>query len=63
MVQVAGSSDGHTGSVFADVEVPNFSKERFSASGLLLQRTPLGGSAGKPTATGPSIQPLPTAES
>jgi hypothetical protein len=50
MVQVAASSDGHTGSVFADVEVPDFSKERFSASGLLLQRTPPGGSAGKPTA-------------
>jgi hypothetical protein len=40
--------------------VPDFSKERFSASGLLLQRTPPGGSAGKPTATGPSVPIVPT---
>jgi VWFA-related protein len=60
MVQVAASSDGHTGSVFADVEVPDFSKERFSASGLLLQRTPPGGSPGKPTAAGAPVPIVPT---
>ena len=40
MVQVAASSEGHAGTVFVDVEVPDFAKERLSASGLLLQRTP-----------------------
>jgi VWFA-related protein len=40
MLQVAATSEGHAGTVFVDVEVPDFSKDRFSASGLLLQSTP-----------------------
>jgi VWFA-related protein len=40
MLQVAATSAGHTGTVFVDVEVPDFAKDRFSASGLLLQAMP-----------------------
>lgn len=39
-VRVAAESGGRTGSVFVDVDVPNFAKERLSLSGLLLERTP-----------------------
>jgi VWFA-related protein len=39
-VRVAANLDGRTGSVFADVDVPNFAKDRLSASGLVLSVVP-----------------------
>jgi hypothetical protein len=40
MVQVAADAAGQSGSVFIDVDVPNFSKAPLSMSGLLVQRAP-----------------------
>jgi VWFA-related protein len=60
MVHVAASSEGHTGTVFADVEVPNFAKERFSASGLLVQRNPPLAAGDKGLAAGPFVPIVPT---
>jgi VWFA-related protein len=40
MIRVAASSEGKSGSVFVDVEVPDFAKELLSASALTLQRHP-----------------------
>jgi hypothetical protein len=38
MVQLAAESEGRTGTVFVDVEVPDFAKSPLSLSGLVLQR-------------------------
>jgi len=40
MVRLAGNSDGRTGTVFVDVDVPDFAKTPLSASGLVLRREP-----------------------
>jgi VWFA-related protein len=40
MVQLSAESDGKSGSVFVDVEVPNFAKDSLSMSGLLVERRP-----------------------
>jgi len=40
MLNIAGTSEGRSGNVFVDVEVPDFAKEPLSASGLILQRRP-----------------------
>ena len=39
-LRVAADSAGRTGSLFLDVEVPDFAKEDLSASGLMLTRAP-----------------------
>jgi VWFA-related protein len=39
-IRVAANSEGKSGSVFVDVEVPDFAKEPLSTSGLILQRHP-----------------------
>lgn len=38
MVRLAAESEGRTGTVFVDVEVPDFAKNPLSLSGLVLQR-------------------------
>ncbi len=40
MVRVAAASEGKSGAVFVDVDVPDFTKNLLSASGLILQRRP-----------------------
>ena len=40
MVQLSAESDGKSGSVFVDVDVPNFTKPSLSMSGLLVERSP-----------------------
>ena len=40
MVRLAAESEGRTGSVFVDVEVPDFTKDPLSLSGLVLQLNP-----------------------
>jgi hypothetical protein len=40
MVRLAAESEGRTGTVFTDVEVPDFTKDPLSLSGLVLQRSP-----------------------
>jgi VWFA-related protein len=42
-VGVAAENAGHTGGVFAGVDVPNFAKDPLSLSGLVIGRTPDGG--------------------
>lgn len=39
-IRAAASTDGRTGGVFAHIDVPNFTKDRFSASGLVLSTNP-----------------------
>lgn len=39
MVRLAAESEGRTGTVFVDVEVPDFAKSPLSLSGLVLQRS------------------------
>jgi VWFA-related protein len=41
MLNVAATSEGRSGSLFVDVEVPDFAKDPLSASGLILQRAPV----------------------
>jgi len=40
MLNVAGTSEGRSGNVFVDVDVPDFAKDALAASGLILQRRP-----------------------
>jgi hypothetical protein len=40
MLNIAGSSEGRSGNVFVDVDVPDFAKDALAASGLILQRRP-----------------------
>jgi VWFA-related protein len=40
MLRVAATSEARSGSVFVDVDVPDFGKDPLSASGLILQRRP-----------------------
>jgi VWFA-related protein len=40
MVRIAATSEGRSGGVFVDVDVPDFAKDPLSASGLILQRRP-----------------------
>jgi VWFA-related protein len=40
MLNVAATSEGRSGNVFLDVDVPDFTKDSLSASGLILQRNP-----------------------
>jgi VWFA-related protein len=40
MLNIAGTSEGRSGNVFVDVEVPDFAKDPLSASGLILHRRP-----------------------
>src|SRR3954471_394979 len=40
MLNIAGTSEGRSGNVFVDVDVPDFAKDPLSASGLILQRRP-----------------------
>jgi VWFA-related protein len=40
MVRIAATSEGRSGGVFVDVDVPDFAKDPLSASGLMLQRRP-----------------------
>ena len=40
MIRLAAESEGSAGSVFVDVDVPNFSKNTLSMSGLLVERRP-----------------------
>lgn len=40
MVRLAATSEGRSGSVFVDIDVPDFAKDPLSASGLILQRQP-----------------------
>jgi VWFA-related protein len=40
MVRVAATSEGSAGSVFVDIDIPDFAKDPLSASGLILQRRP-----------------------
>jgi VWFA-related protein len=41
MLRVAAASEGRSGNVFVDVDVPDFAKDPLSASGLILQRRPI----------------------
>ena len=41
MLRVAAASEGRSGSVFVDVDVPDFAKDPLSASGLILERRPI----------------------
>lgn len=40
MLGIAASAEGRSGSVFVDVDVPNFAKDPLAASGMILQRRP-----------------------
>src|SRR4051812_35853839 len=40
MLNIAGTSEGRSGNVFVDVDVPDFVKDALAASGLILQRRP-----------------------
>ena len=40
MLRVAATSEGRSGGVFVDLDVPDFAKDPLSASGLMLQRRP-----------------------
>lgn len=40
MLHVAATSEGKTGNVFVDIDIPDFAKDPLSASGLILQRRP-----------------------
>jgi len=40
MLRVAATSEGRSGGVFVDLDVPDFAKDPLSASGLILQRRP-----------------------
>ena len=40
MLHIAATSEGKAGSVFVDVDIPDFAKDPLSASGLILQRRP-----------------------
>ena len=40
MLRIAATSEGRTGSVFVDIEIPDFAKDPLSASGLILHRRP-----------------------
>jgi VWFA-related protein len=40
MIRLAAESEGKHGSVFVDVDVPNFSKDSLTMTGLLVQRSP-----------------------
>jgi len=40
MIRTAATSDGGSGAVYADVDVPDFAKDPLSASGLILERRP-----------------------
>jgi hypothetical protein len=40
MVRLAADSEGQSGSVYIDVDVPNFAKAPLSMSGLLVERRP-----------------------
>src|SRR4051812_27541904 len=40
MLGIAAKSEGRSGAVFVDVDVPDFAKDSLSASGLMLQRRP-----------------------
>ncbi len=40
MVRLAADSEGQSGSVYVDVDVPNFAKDSLSMSGLLVERSP-----------------------
>jgi VWFA-related protein len=40
MLRIAATSEGRSGNVFIDVDVPDFAKDPLSASGLILQRRP-----------------------
>jgi hypothetical protein len=51
MVRVAAESEGRTGTVFVDVEVPDFAKSPLSLSGLVLQRSSAARVAGKAIAS------------
>jgi hypothetical protein len=55
-VGVAAENGGHTGGVFAGIDVPNFQTEPLSLSGLVLGRTPDAGIA--PSATVADLLPL-----
>src|SRR4029078_3370726 len=39
-IRVAANSEGMSGALFVDVEIPDFAKEPLSTSGLILQRHP-----------------------
>ena len=41
MLRVAAASEGRSGAVFVDLDVPDFAKDPLSASGLILQRRPV----------------------
>ena len=48
LIQISARTDGRAGSAVVDVDVPNFSKDALSVSGLMLQRrpaTPIGDKA------------------
>jgi VWFA-related protein len=40
MVQLTADSEGQSGTVYVDMDVPNFAKEPLSMSGLLVERSP-----------------------
>jgi VWFA-related protein len=40
MLRVAATSEGSAGTVFVDIDIPDFAKDPLSASGLILQRRP-----------------------
>jgi len=41
MLRIAATSEGSAGTVFVDIDIPDFAKDPLSASGMILQRRPV----------------------